>query len=160
MQMRHVTSPLGHLHLANVAAIGKSRSEDLVDTVGSVAWLLDGAGARGDPNACRQHDASWFVCQLSQALAREFRESAGRDLRDVLAISIERVGSQHARLCPQIATGHGPSATVGDCASSRPQARVSRSGRQHTARANRRRRGRASQRYPSQRDRLACPRRY
>jgi hypothetical protein len=95
-----------------VAAIGKSRSEDLVDTAGSAAWLLDGAGARGDPKACPQHDASWFVRQLSQALATEFCEPAGRDLRDVLATSIERVSSLHARLCARITTGHGPSATV------------------------------------------------
>lgn len=111
-QTRHVTSPLGHLHLANVAAIGKSRSEDLVDTAGSAAWLLDGASARGDPEACPQHDASWFVCQLSQALATELCEPAGRDLRDVLATGIERIGSLHAQLCPRIPTGHGPSATV------------------------------------------------
>jgi hypothetical protein len=111
-QTRHVMSPLGHLHLANVAAIGKRRSEDLVDTAGSAAWLLDGAGARGDPKACPQHDASWFVRQLSQALATELCEPAGRDLRDVLATGIGRVGSLHAQLCPRIPTGHGPSATV------------------------------------------------
>jgi hypothetical protein len=111
-QTRHVTSALGDLRLANVAAIGKNRSDDLVGTAGSSAWLLDGASAHNDPEACLQHDVSWFVCQLSQALATELCESVDRDLRDVLATSIRRVNSLHAQMCSQTAKGHRASATV------------------------------------------------
>jgi hypothetical protein len=109
---RSFSTSLGHLELCNVAALGKSRSEDRVDAADSAAWLLDGASAHDDPKACADHDASWFVRHLSDALAAELRQPASRDLRDALAAAIERVTTLHERLCPHRLPGHGPSATA------------------------------------------------
>lgn len=111
-QTRRVNSLLGRIELGNVAAVGKTNSDDLVDTAGSAAWLFDGASAHDDPAACEEHDAAWFVCQLSLALAAELSEQADRTLRDTLAAAIGRVSALHARLCPRVPTGHGPSATA------------------------------------------------
>jgi hypothetical protein len=112
LQLRRVTSELGRLELCNVAAAGATHSEDLVETAGSAAWLLDGASAHDDPAACTDHDASWFVQQLSQALAAELSQPPDRALRAILAGAIGRVSTLHAQLCPHIASGHGPSATA------------------------------------------------
>jgi hypothetical protein len=111
-ETRRMTSALGHLELCNVAAPGKAQSEDLVQTTDSAAWLFDGASAHDDADACSDHDASWFVCQLSQALASELSRPPDRALRDVLATAIGHVSTLHTQLCPQVRTGHGPSATA------------------------------------------------
>ena len=112
VETRHMTSALGQLELCNLAAPGKAQSEDLVQAVDAAAWLFDGASAHDDADACTDHDASWFVCQLSQALASELSRPPDRDLRDVLAIAIGRVSTLHTQLCPQVPAGHGPSATA------------------------------------------------
>jgi Protein phosphatase 2C len=111
-ETHRVTSALGQLELCNLAASGKAHSEDLVEAVGSAAWLFDGASAHDDADACTDHDASWFVCQLSQALAAQLSRPPDRDLRDVLAAAIRHVSSLHTQLCPQVPAGHGPSATA------------------------------------------------
>lgn len=105
-------SPLGRVELCNVAATDNAQSEDLVKTAGSAAWLLDGAGAHDDPQACKRHDASWFVQQLSHALAAELGEAPARHLHATLAGAIARVDSLHERLCPHVLQGHGPAATA------------------------------------------------
>jgi hypothetical protein len=107
-----MTSALGQLELCNVAAPGKAQSEDLAQAVDAAAWLFDGASAHDDADACTDHDASWFVCQLSQALTSELHRLPDRDLRNVLAAAIGEVSSVHTRLCPQVPAGHGPSATA------------------------------------------------
>jgi hypothetical protein len=109
---RYVDSPLGHIALCNVPALGKSRSEDLVDTAGSAAWLLDGASAYDDRDACQEHDALWFVQHLSRALAVELTNGTSRTLRDTLATAIARVNVLHGEFCPRQVPGHGPSATA------------------------------------------------
>ena len=111
-ETRRMTSALGQLELCNVAAPGKAHSEDLVQTADSAAWLFDGASAHDDADACNDHDASWFVCQLSQALGAQLSRPPDRDLRHVLATAIDLVNTLHTQLCPQVPTGHGPSATA------------------------------------------------
>ena len=111
-QTRRMTSALGQLELCNVAAPGKTHSEDLIQTAGSAAWLLDGASAHDDANTCNDHDASWFVCQLSHALTAQLSRPPDHDLRDVLAAAIGHVSTVHTQLCPQVPAGHGPSATA------------------------------------------------
>jgi hypothetical protein len=112
LQIRRVRSALGRLELCNVAAPGKAHSEDLVDTTDSAAWLLDGASAHYDAAACTDHDAPWFVRQLSHGLATELSQPGPRALTDLLCAAIDRVGTLHTQLCPHVPPGHGPSATV------------------------------------------------
>jgi hypothetical protein len=112
VQTRRITSSLGQLKLCNVVASGKAHSEDLVQTADSAAWLFDGASAHDDTDACTEHDASWFVCQLSQALSAQLGRLADRDLTDILAAAIGHVSSLHTQLCPHVPSRHGPSATA------------------------------------------------
>jgi hypothetical protein len=98
--------------LCNVAASGRAHSEDLVQTANSAAWLFDGASAHHDTDACTDHDASWFVRQLSEALASQLNRPADRDLTEILAASIGQVSTLHTQLCPHVPAGHGPSATA------------------------------------------------
>lgn len=112
-QIRQLDSELGHVELCNIPAPGKPRSEDLVQTAGSAAWLFDGTSAHDDPHACDQHDGVWFVEQLSQALADELTRAPPHPLvADALAAAITRVASSHSQLCPDTRRGHGPSATA------------------------------------------------
>jgi Protein phosphatase 2C len=111
-QTRRITSSLGQLELCNIAASGKAHSDDLVQATDSAAWLFDGASAHDDTDACTDHDASWFVCELSQALATQLGQLADRDLTDILAAAISQVSNLHTQLCPHVPSGHGPSATA------------------------------------------------
>jgi Protein phosphatase 2C len=108
---RQVDSVLGHLELCNVPAPDKKRSEDLVDTTDSAAWLFDGTNADDDPDACDLHDASWFVQQLSHALTATLNRRPAPHLRTALANAIAQVGDAHAQLCPRAAR-HRAAATA------------------------------------------------
>jgi hypothetical protein len=112
LQAHRVTSALGQLKLCSVAALGKAQSEDLVQTAHSAAWLFDGASAHDDADACTDHDASWFVRQLSQAVASQLSRPVDRGLTDILAAAIGQISILHSQLCPQVPAGHGPSATA------------------------------------------------
>ena len=112
VQARRMTSALGQLELCNVAASGKAHSEDLVQAADSAAWLFDGASAHDDTDTWTDHDASWFVCQLSQALTAQLGRLADRDLTEILAAAIGHVSSLHTQLCPHLPSAHTPSATA------------------------------------------------
>jgi hypothetical protein len=111
-ETRRVTSALGQLELCNVGAPGKAQTEDLVQCTDSAAWLLDGASAHDDADACADHDASRFVCQLSHALTAQLSRQPDRDLRDILTAAIGHVSTVHTQFCPHVPAGHGPSATA------------------------------------------------
>jgi hypothetical protein len=103
---------LGQLQLHAAPAIGKARCEDFVGATDAAAWLFDGATAGDDPAACRDHDAAWFVNQLSCELTNGLSTQPQDDLRRVLAAAIARLASAHQAICPHAQTGHGPSATA------------------------------------------------
>lgn len=109
---RRLRTQLGQLELYTEAAPGKATNEDVVDAEGPAAWLLDAAGASDDPEACTEHDASWYANQLSAAIRDGLAISLNRVLASVLADAIAAVTQTHHRLCPQVPRGHGPSATV------------------------------------------------
>jgi protein phosphatase 2C-like protein len=109
---RRLRTALGDLELYSEPAPGEGSNEDVIDADGAAAWLLDGASAHDDPQACKEHNAPWFTSRLSGAIRDGLALDPHRDLSSVLADAITTVTQQHERLCPHVPPGHGPSATA------------------------------------------------
>ncbi len=97
---------------ASVPRPGKQQNEDLIGTLGGLAWLLDGASVPAGMPRCCTRDAAWYVQQLGAALAYALCSTDERDLRAALAGAIETVATEHRRHCSVADRTAGPSATV------------------------------------------------
>lgn len=112
VQTKQIECELGRVTIATEPRPGRERNEDLVEVAGSAGWVLDGASVWPQSAAC-EHDAYWYVNQLSTGLDAEFQLSMNRPLQEVLGRAIERVASQHTEACTHTELGNFPSASVG-----------------------------------------------
>ena len=103
---------LGQLIWASEPRLNGSINEDRVSMTDNAVWVLDGAGTPSGVTSCCDADASWYVDQLSEALAVELRDARDVPLRDALRSAITRVQAAHTAICPMPDSGRGPSSTV------------------------------------------------